>query len=98
MASLQKIISQIKEIYQSEAAKKIWQQTWRLIIFVFGMTIVLIGIAMIVLPGPALVVIPLGLVVLGTEFVWARCLLKKMKESLRLVKDKIMSKKSSISS
>jgi hypothetical protein len=38
-----------------------------------------IGIAMIVLPGPAIVVIPLGLGILATEFVWARSLLAKVK-------------------
>lgn len=37
-----------------------------------GGTILVIGFAMIVLPGPAVVVIPLGLGILATEFVWAR--------------------------
>lgn len=44
----------------------------KIIIGVIGGTIVLIGIAMIVLPGPAFVVIPVGLGVLATEFAWAR--------------------------
>jgi len=44
----------------------------RIAITVIGGTIVLIGIAMIVLPGPALVVIPIGLGILGLEFAWAR--------------------------
>ena len=44
----------------------------RVIIFVIGSTVLLIGIAMIVLPGPAVVVIPLGLAILATEFVWAK--------------------------
>lgn len=37
-----------------------------------GGTILVIGIAMIVLPGPAVLVIPIGLGILATEFVWAR--------------------------
>ena len=37
----------------------------------------LIGIALIVLPGPAFVVIPVGLAILATEFAWARHWLKK---------------------
>jgi len=53
----------------------------RLIVFVLGFSVLLIGIAMIVLPGPAFIVIPAGLAILATEFVWARHLLKKMKES-----------------
>jgi tellurite resistance protein TerC len=44
----------------------------RVVIFVIGTTILLIGIAMIVLPGPATLVIPIGLAILATEFVWAK--------------------------
>jgi hypothetical protein len=49
----------------------------RVIVAVIGGTIVLIGVILIVLPGPAFVVIPLGLVVLATEFAWARWLLRR---------------------
>jgi len=38
-----------------------------------------IGIAMVVLPGPAVAVIPLGLAILGSEFVWARRWLAKIR-------------------
>jgi len=55
------------------------KQVKRLIITVVGFTVLLIGIAMIVLPGPAIVVIPLGLGILATEFVWAKNLLNKFK-------------------
>jgi tellurite resistance protein TerC len=44
----------------------------KLIVAVIGGTILLIGIALIVLPGPAFIVIPLGLAILATEFAWAR--------------------------
>jgi uncharacterized protein (TIGR02611 family) len=54
----------------------------RLIIGVVGGTIVLIGIALLVLPGPAFIVIPIGLGLLATEFVWARRLLKKVKAQI----------------
>lgn len=56
------------------------RQVKRVIVFVVGMTVVLIGIAMIVLPGPGLVVIPLGLLILATEFVWAKRLLERVRE------------------
>lgn len=49
----------------------------RAIVAVIGFTVLLVGIAMIVLPGPAFIVIPLGLAILATEFVWAEALLKK---------------------
>jgi len=52
-----------------------WNFVRRALILVFGTTVLLIGIAMIVLPGPAIVVIPLGLAILATEFLWARRLL-----------------------
>ena len=44
----------------------------KLIVAVIGLTILLLGVAMVVLPGPAFIVIPLGLGILATEFAWAR--------------------------
>ena len=52
---------------------------------VVGGTVLLVGVAMIVLPGPAFIVIPLGLTILATEFVWARWLLSRIKEKGRQV-------------
>ena len=40
----------------------------------------LIGIALLVLPGPAFIVIPLGLAILATEYAWARRWLKKVRQ------------------
>jgi uncharacterized protein (TIGR02611 family) len=62
------------------------KQAKRLVIAVVGFTVLLIGIAMLVLPGPAFVVIPIGLTILATEFVWARNLLKKVKTKLQKAK------------
>ncbi len=45
------------------------------VVLVVGVTLLLVGAAMIVLPGPATVVIPLGLAILGAEFIWAQRLL-----------------------
>ena len=53
------------------------------IVAVVGFTVLLLGIAMIVLPGPAFIVIPLGLAILATEFVWAKRLVKKAREFFR---------------
>lgn len=52
----------------------------RIVIAVVGFTVLLIGIAMMVLPGPALVVIPAGLAILSVEFVWARRWLRIVKQ------------------
>ena len=51
----------------------------RVVVGVIGGTIVLIGIALLMLPGPAFIVIPLGLLVLGSEFAWARRLSRRAK-------------------
>ncbi len=52
----------------------------RIVITVVGFTVLLAGIIMIVLPGPAFVVIPIGLGILGLEFAWARLWLRKVKQ------------------
>jgi hypothetical protein len=44
----------------------------KLIIALIGGTVLLIGVALIVLPGPAFIVIPIGLAILATEFAWAQ--------------------------
>ena len=63
------------------------RQANRLIVIVIGFTILAAGIAMIVLPGPAFVAIPVGLAILATEFVWARTLLKRVKERIERLKN-----------
>ncbi len=52
----------------------------RIAVALVGGTVLLVGLALIVLPGPALVVIPVGLAILGLEFAWARAWLRKVKE------------------
>ena len=52
----------------------------RIAVAVVGGTVLAIGVALIVLPGPAFVVIPLGLAILSAEFAWARYWLHKVKQ------------------
>ena len=52
----------------------------RIVVAVVGGTVTLIGIALIILPGPASVVIPIGLSILATQFLWARRYLKKARQ------------------
>jgi uncharacterized protein (TIGR02611 family) len=54
----------------------------RAVVAVIGFTVLLIGLAMVVLPGPAVIVIPLGLAILATEFVWAKRLLERAKATI----------------
>jgi uncharacterized protein (TIGR02611 family) len=51
----------------------------RIVIGIVGGSVLVIGICMIVLPGPAFIVIPVGLGILGLEFAWARIWLKRAK-------------------
>ena len=55
----------------------------KLIVGIIGFTILFIGIILIFIPGPALIVIPIGLAILATEFIWARNLLVKFKEKFK---------------
>src|SRR5215831_5277430 len=65
----------------------------RLIVGVIGGTILLIGLALLFLPGPALLVIPLGLAILATEFAWARYYLVKGRKLFEKAKQKAMKKR-----
>jgi tellurite resistance protein TerC len=51
----------------------------RIAVALVGFTVLAAGIAMTVLPGPAIIVIPVGLGILGLEFAWARRWLHKVK-------------------
>lgn len=48
-------------------------------IALMGGTVVLIGVAMLVLPGPGVLVIAGGLAILATEFIWARRAVRNVK-------------------
>jgi uncharacterized protein (TIGR02611 family) len=61
-------------------------QAKRLIVIIIGFTVLAAGVVMIVLPGPAVVVIPVGLAILATEFIWARKLLNTVKEKILRLK------------
>lgn len=55
------------------------EQIKKLIILIVGITILLIGLVLLFFPGPGILIIFLGLVILATEFIWAKRLLKKQK-------------------
>ena len=44
----------------------------RITVMVVGGTVLAIGVALVVLPGPAFLVIPAGLAILAIEFAWAK--------------------------
>ena len=71
---------------------KTLNQAKRVIVIVIGFTVLVLGIVLIVLPGPAILVIPLGLAILATEFVWARRLLIRFRWKTRRLKNAISRK------
>ena len=62
---------------------KTFKRIKRIIVAVIGFSILALGIVLIVLPGPAFIIIPIGLAVLATEFVWAKKLLEKVKSKIK---------------
>ncbi|MBI5050269.1 MAG: PGPGW domain-containing protein [Nitrospirae bacterium] len=66
-----------------------FQQAKRLVKIVVGFTVLLLGIAMLILPGPGWLAIFFALAILGTEFVWARRLYKRFKDGANSVKNSI---------
>jgi uncharacterized protein (TIGR02611 family) len=56
----------------------------RIAVMVIGGTVLIIGMLLIVLPGPAFIVIPLGLTILAVECAWARRLLRSARAVLPL--------------
>ncbi len=61
----------------------------RAFILVAGSTLLLIGALMLVLPGPGILVIILGLTVLATEYLWARAWLARARNTARELADDV---------
>ncbi len=57
----------------------------RAIVLIVGTIVLMVGVAMIFLLGPAVIVIPAGLAILATEFAWAQDLLDKTRTSIKKV-------------
>ena len=66
-----------------------YQWVRRIVVAVIGGTVLLIGIAMVVLPGPAIIVVPLGLGILGLEFAFARTWLRKLRAAATEVMNRV---------
>jgi hypothetical protein len=54
----------------------------RIVVALMGGTVLLVGLALIVLPGPAFLLIPAGLAILAIEFAWAKRWLYKARALL----------------
>jgi uncharacterized protein (TIGR02611 family) len=65
----------------------------RIAITIVGVLVLLVGLALLVLPGPGWVLIFVGLSILGTEYVWAQRLLRVAKQQANKAKDKVLRRK-----
>jgi len=80
-----------KLVEKLEAQRATHRERSRLFRIGFGVVGVLIlvgGLVMLVTPGPAFVLIPIGLAMLSLEFVWAERLLEKSLEHAQVAQEK----------
>jgi tellurite resistance protein TerC len=66
-----------------------FRQARRAVLVVIGFSVLLFGIALLVLPGPAFLVIPAGLGILSVEFAWARRWLNRIRTTAEAAARKI---------
>ena len=80
-----------KLIEKLEARRETHRERSRLFRIAFGLVglvVLLGGVVMLVTPGPAFVLIPIGLAMLSLEFVWAERLLEKSLEQAQIAQEK----------
>ena len=65
----------VRRLEQQRARHRDRPLAVRVLYILVGFTLLGAGVAMLVLPGPAFVVIPVGLAILSLEFAWAERLL-----------------------
>jgi hypothetical protein len=64
-----------------EIVRFILRSTKRIAVTIVGGLFVLAGLAMLVLPGPGIVVVVIGFAILGTEYAWAAAALERTKRA-----------------
>jgi len=81
----------------SEAASLAYRKGRKLVILVVGLTVLALSIPIGLLPGPGGIAVAVGgLAILATEFIWARALMKRLKEQTQKIAaraDAMISKK-----
>jgi 2-methylcitrate dehydratase PrpD len=64
-----------------EVIRFLGRNSKRIAVSVVGGVLVLAGLAMLVLPGPGIIVVAIGFAVLGTEYAWAAAALERTKRT-----------------
>ena len=78
-----------------EVVRFIGRSSKRIAVTIVGFALVLGGLAMLVLPGPGIVVVFAGLAVLATEYVWAATAIEHTKRLAASAKNRLRRKPSS---
>ena len=65
----------------------------RIGVSIAGLVLVVLGLVMLVLPGPGVLLLLAGLAVLATEYVWAQRMLNYAKHKAGQAKDAVLRKK-----
>ncbi|HEY4281765.1 MAG TPA: PGPGW domain-containing protein [Chthoniobacterales bacterium] len=74
------VVQGLQKFFQRIGLGQVHPAIRRGLVAVVGITIVLLGLVLVFLPGPGALVILIGLAVLGTEFVWARRIIRRARE------------------
>ena len=64
------------------------------VVAIIGGTVLVFGIILIFLPGPSFLVIPAGLAILATEFVWAQRWLQRVRDLIDKTRNRFRNRKS----
>jgi uncharacterized protein (TIGR02611 family) len=78
----------IEKLEARRATHRDRSRVYRIGFVVVGAAILIGGVVMLVTPGPAFVLIPIGLAMLSLEFVWAERLLEKSLEQAQIAQAK----------
>jgi anti-sigma factor RsiW len=70
---------------RSSWVRTMWRYVRRTLVVLLGIVLVIVGLVMLVTPGPAIVVIPVGLAMLGVRFDWLHPHLRRLRVQVRRV-------------
>ncbi|GAB3979237.1 hypothetical protein GCM10029978_074080 [Actinoallomurus acanthiterrae] len=73
--------------------RRLLNNVWRLAVFTVGVSVLVAGVAMLVLPGPGWAAIFVGFAILATEFAWAQRALTSAKQTASKAKEKALDPK-----
>jgi uncharacterized protein (TIGR02611 family) len=78
----------VERLEARRATHKQRSRAYRIGFAALGMLILVGGVVMLITPGPAFVLIPIGLAMLALEFAWAERLLEKSLEQAQIAQEK----------